>query len=161
MTSITEDLIRKKCERTNQPVMLEAINLFEKEAGVRMPQDMKDFYMLTNGCDFDRYKNNICVNGKILEQIQWIDRLEELLRRNEDIKENLQNYDTFLHEFDKYWSIGFGAYGNNIFIGHSEDNFGTIYLSQKNEEYEINDNKWVIPMIKIANSLSNFIENLR
>ena len=158
---MTQDLLEQKCEILQPSATAEMINSFEKSSGIIIPKDMKDFYLLTNGCDFNRDKNNVYINGEVAEQIQWIDRLDEVLLVNKDITEGLTDMDRVLDRFENCWSIGVGAFGNRIYIDYSEANNGEIYLSQKDEEYAIENDKWFIPMIRVANSLSEFIENLK
>lgn len=155
---MNKDILLRSSSEIFEPKNIESITLLESKYHIVLPKELKDLFQLSNGYILkNRY---IYFDNNIVEQIYNIGSLEECLANLYNIEENNSLVDLKIQYFENLLPIALGQGGDVIFIGHSGGVLDKIYISRCFQVNSMEEGTALIPILKVADSLSEFINNL-
>ena len=145
MISIFQSYLKKQIS----PLLEEDIKIIEIEIEVKIPPQLRDFYLFSNGGDLCK---NTLPPSDFISEILSLDG-GSVIAEFRSIKENFDFFEEKIEMGDCLFPFAYTSCPWKLYIAHSGENIGKIYISEEKDE-----NRNFIPVRLIANSFLEFLD---
>lgn len=149
------NLFQPYFKNCNPPLTEIEIAKVEQELGIKLPYQLRSFYLFANGADLVKTQINLeyPLNCDVMD-IRSLDG-GSIIAEFKSIEENYDFFGEKIEYGECLFPFGFTTCPWKIYISHTGENLGKIYISE-----EADDERNFIPVRLIANSFLEFLDML-
>ena len=140
---------------TYPPVTQEKLETFEYLNGYKVPTQVRNFYLLSNGGD--TVSEKLYTNDETVDCVFKINDIEGVEDTIKSIEDNFYKLGDVLEGKEWLMPLCPTLNRNTILVAHSGANIGSIYITQ----YDFIDLNPEIPILKLTDSFHEFLATLR